>query len=75
MSLQTATSTFTIPADRRGFTIAVDPASTGTLTIQLAVGPNWATLGVVPNGEARIIDASNVDVRCVVSGTVTYEVS
>ena len=54
--------------------ISVDPASTGTLTVQVSAGASWATLGVIPSGEAKLLDVSSVEIRCLVSGSVTYEV-
>lgn len=67
----TATETFNISVP---CTVAVDPASTGTVTVQIKAGAGWATAGVINSGEVKIVDSFLVTMRCLVTGSVVYEV-
>jgi hypothetical protein len=71
MAIFTNTQDFFI---ERPAVIAVDPASTGTLTVQLQVGNAWSTAGAVTSTAPQIVDARLCTIRCLVSGTVTYDV-
>lgn len=55
-------------------TVAVDPASTGTVTVQIKAGTGWATAGVIAAGEVKKVDSRLVLMRCLVTGAATYEV-
>lgn len=62
---------------QRPVTISNSSASTGTLTIQSKVGQTWdnpAVLGTVAAGAAQVVDSRLIFIRCVVSGSVNYEI-
>jgi len=61
----------------RPVTISNSSASTGSLTVQSKVGPTWdnpAVLGTIVAGVAQVVDSRFIHIRCVVTGSVTYEI-
>lgn len=55
-------------------TVSVDPASTGTVAVQIKAGSGWATAGTIAAGEVKKVDSRLVTMRCLVNGSATYEV-
>jgi hypothetical protein len=54
--------------------ISVNPASSGTVAVQLPAAGGWSTAGTIAAGESKKVNAYPVKIRVLVTGSVTYEV-
>ena len=70
-TIQTTTQEVTLGPDS-GLTIVNSATSTGTLTIQVRLVTEWVTIGTVSPGTVQYVDARNITIRCLVSGSVNY---
>jgi hypothetical protein len=53
---------------------AVDPASTGSVSIQVKAGNGWKEIVVLDKDEDAGVLEGGMHIRAVVTGTVNYEV-